>query len=50
MNSFFLIGESMVQMNTSGWLPDNEFAKAVDALPLVSVDLVLVNTAGQICC
>ena len=37
----------MVQMNSSGWLPDNEFAKAVDALPLVSVDLVLVNTAGQ---
>lgn len=37
----------MLQMNTSGWLPDKEFAKAVDALPLVSVDLVLVNTAGQ---
>lgn len=37
----------MVQMNSSGWLPDKEFAKAVNALPLVSVDLVLVNTAGQ---
>ena len=37
----------MVQMNTSGWLPDKEFAKAVNALPLVSVDLVLVNSAGQ---
>ena len=37
----------MVQMNSSGWLPDKEFAKAVNALPLVSVDLVLVNKAGQ---
>ena len=37
----------MVQMNTSGWTPDKEFAKAVNAFPLVSVDLVLVNTAGQ---
>lgn len=37
----------MVQMNSSGWLPDKEFAEAVNALPLVSVDLVLVNTAGQ---
>lgn|SRR5574343_758 len=37
----------MVQMNSSGWLPNKEFAKVVNALPLVSVDLVLVNTAGQ---
>jgi len=37
----------MVEMNSSGWLPDKEFAKAVNALPLVSVDLVLLNTTGQ---
>lgn len=35
-------------MISSGWLPDKEFAKATNALPLVSLDLVLVNTAGQI--
>ena len=31
-----------------GWLADSEFANAVNALPLVSVDLVVVNPIGQI--
>jgi len=31
-----------------GWLADSEFANAVNALPLVSVDLVVVNPTGQI--
>lgn len=30
------------------WLPEAEFVKAVQALPLVSVDLLVINPAGQI--
>jgi hypothetical protein len=34
----------MTELNhLQGWLPDSEFASAVNALPLVSVDLVVVN-------
>ena len=34
-------------MNSIGWLSDEQFAKAVNVLPLVSVDLVVVNPLGQ---
>ena len=30
------------------WLPDQAFVQAVSSLPLVSVDLVVVNPAGQL--
>lgn len=33
--------------NSTGWLSDTQFSMAVDALPLVSVDLVVVNPAGH---
>jgi len=40
--------KKMTELNhLQGWLPDSEFASAVNALPLVSVDLVVVNPAGQ---
>jgi hypothetical protein len=29
------------------WLDEGEFVSAVNALPLVSVDLVVLNAAGQ---
>ncbi len=35
-------------MQDSGWLQDTDFVAAVGALPLVSVDLVVVNPAGQL--
>ena len=35
-------------MQEHGWLPEAAFTQAVDALPLVSVDWVVVNPAGQI--
>lgn len=34
-------------MEHSGWLQDSDFVTAVDALPLVSVDLVVINPVGQ---
>ncbi len=34
-------------MEHSGWLQDADFVTAVDVLPLVSVDLVVVNPAGK---
>jgi colanic acid biosynthesis protein WcaH len=38
----------MTELNDlQGWLADSEFASAVNALPLVSVDLVMVNPTGQ---
>ncbi len=35
-------------MEDSGWLQDTDFVAAVGTLPLVSVDLVVVNPAGQL--
>ena len=34
-------------MKNAGWLQDSDFVSAVGALPLVSIDLVLVNPEGQ---
>ena len=35
-------------MKNAGWLQDSDFVSAVGALPLVSVDLVLVNPERQL--
>lgn len=35
-------------MKNAGWLQDSDFISAVGALPLVSVDLVVVNAMGQL--
>jgi colanic acid biosynthesis protein WcaH len=35
-------------MKNAGWLQTPDFLRAIDALPLVSVDLVLVNPEGQL--
>lgn len=35
-------------MKNAGWLQDSDFISAVGALPLVSVDLVVVNATGQL--
>lgn len=34
-------------MQAHGWLPEADFTRAVEALPLVSVDWVVLNPAGQ---
>jgi colanic acid biosynthesis protein WcaH len=40
--------ESNFQTHTlAGWLEDADFSQAVQALPLVSVDLVVVNPLGE---
>jgi len=38
----------MEKKRVVAWLPEQEFVQAVSALPLVSVDLVVVNSAGQL--
>jgi colanic acid biosynthesis protein WcaH len=35
-------------MKNAGWLQDSDFVSAVGALPLVSIDLVLVNPEGEL--
>lgn len=36
-----------INMDMSNWLPEDVFIEAVKVLPLVSVDLVVVNSFGQ---
>jgi colanic acid biosynthesis protein WcaH len=38
----------LLDKSDSGFLPSTEFERAVSALPLVSVDWVLLNLSGQI--